>query len=295
VLTGHTMGNAGSSEKESGELGDDFLSVTELPATSSSRRQRRTESVVSSSSNLNRTPQSRSSSISHPPPHALSSSSLRSPATQFRPPDNVALAPVLSTHTSTSSAYTMGQTQSRHGAAGGRAHTGSASPAKPVNIPDSGASRKSSHSHAHRQLGEGSFPIPPIGFLPSDEPNSYLIADPEYTRPPRLPLPVNNQKHVNEDPPDLSPLLPPTAEDDDVDLIPHIELKTDEGGVLKSVPSAVSSAAPDDEDIGDDLSTVRGGVLPSVPTVVEWLDHGSKVYVTGTFANWDRKYRLTRK
>jgi hypothetical protein len=136
----------------------------------------------------------------------------------------------------------------------------------------------------------------PIGpFRDDDEPNSYLIADPEYTRPPRLPLPVNNEKHVDEEPPDLSPLLPPTADDDGtipaIDLLPN----DDEGGPLKSVPSAVSSAAPDDEDIGDDLSTVRGGVLPSVPTIVEWLDQGSKVYVTGTFANWDRKYRLTRK
>jgi hypothetical protein len=51
----------------------------------------------------------------------------------------------------------------------------------------------------------------------------------------------------------------------------------------------------DDDDYGDDLDTVRGGVLPPVPTTFDWREPGRQVYVTGTFADWDRKYRLRRE
>jgi hypothetical protein len=30
----------------------------------------------------------------------------------------------------------------------------------------------------------------------------------------------------------------------------------------------------------------------TTPTVIEWNQGGNKVYVTGTFANWEKKYRL---
>ena len=35
-----------------------------------------------------------------------------------------------------------------------------------------------------------------------------------------------------------------------------------------------------------------GTPLGVVPTLFEWTDGGEKIYVTGTFANWNRKYRL---
>lgn len=32
----------------------------------------------------------------------------------------------------------------------------------------------------------------------------------------------------------------------------------------------------------------------SIPTLVTWTDGGNKVYITGTFCGWRKKYRLTK-
>jgi hypothetical protein len=59
--------------------------------------------------------------------------------------------------------------------------------------------------------------------------------------------------------------------------------------------SVLSSTTADDDDLGDDLQALEGGPIPTVPTMLEWREGGDKVYVTGTFAGWDRKFRLHRK
>jgi hypothetical protein len=105
----------------------------------------------------------------------------------------------------------------------------------------------------------------------------------EFTRPPRLPLPIQGKVYTPGSP-----------------LISAADLTIPLGPLEAGFPALGSSytlchSPADEEDGGDDLGTVRQGVLPSVPTVIEWREPGNKVYVTGTFADWDRKYRLTKR
>jgi hypothetical protein len=56
----------------------------------------------------------------------------------------------------------------------------------------------------------------------------------------------------------------------------------------------LSTTTADDEDLGEEFKTPGQG-RPTVPTLIEWEGPGERVYVTGTFAGWNRKYKLHRK
>jgi hypothetical protein len=113
---------------------------------------------------------------------------------------------------------------------------------------------------------------------PNNDPT--VIATAEFFGPPRLPLPIESEDHVPG-----SPVISPDEYDGQVN-----PLEADFPPVKNQ--SILSDKTVDDDDVGDDLSTVAQGILPPVPTIIEWRDPGTKVYVTGTFADWDRKYRL---
>ncbi|UPX12460.1 galactose metabolism- protein [Ascochyta rabiei] len=53
----------------------------------------------------------------------------------------------------------------------------------------------------------------------------------------------------------------------------------------------LSSTTVDDDDLGEEFKLPTPGG-PTVPTLIEWEGAGDRVYVTGTFAGWNRKYRL---
>jgi hypothetical protein len=60
--------------------------------------------------------------------------------------------------------------------------------------------------------------------------------------------------------------------------------------------AGISNTAVDDEETLDELEPYTpSGVGRAVPTFIEWNGPGEKVYVTGTFVNWEKKYRLHRK
>jgi hypothetical protein len=56
--------------------------------------------------------------------------------------------------------------------------------------------------------------------------------------------------------------------------------------------SSTSSTLTEGGDLGDEFVTTN---RPTVPTLIEWEGGGKSVHVTGTFAGWNRKYRLHRK
>jgi hypothetical protein len=72
-------------------------------------------------------------------------------------------------------------------------------------------------------------------------------------------------------------------QDDDVDanlprrtsLLSHTTLEDDDG---------------DYEGYGTEATKGK-----TVPTLVEWKQGGDRVYITGTFASWSRKYRMHRE
>ncbi|KAF1983392.1 carbohydrate-binding module family 48 protein [Aulographum hederae CBS 113979] len=118
----------------------------------------------------------------------------------------------------------------------------------------------------------------------SSEPR-YHLPPSQLIRPPRLPLPIEEEVYTPG-----SPILSP-ADLDSPDVFDGRD------GELPRPGSVLSSTTQDDDDEGGDVNELQQveGAFPPVPTIVEWTEPGEKVYVTGTFTRWERKYRLHRK
>lgn len=138
-------------------------------------------------------------------------------------------------------------------------HTSPAS--QPVDVPSMGGARS---NHEHLEADDTSF-------------DTYQLPPNSFSRPPRLPLPIEEEIHNPG-----SPIVSPQHLDDD-DEIPRRS-------------SVVSSTVDDDEepDNFEGYSIEHAG--PKVQTIIEWrpAKHNDRVYVTGTFTNWERKFRLYR-
>ncbi|KAI1331946.1 carbohydrate-binding module family 48 protein [Xylariaceae sp. FL0255] len=145
-------------------------------------------------------------------------------------------------------------------------------PSKPVAVP---------HPHDDTSLGSHDHPDDQSGLLSG--PTSSSIQDMSYhmSRPPRLPLPIEEEIHTPG-----SPIASPedTQQDKDVNDIPPLE----EQGELPRHASGLSNAT--DEEDAEELRVDKTG--PTLPTRITWLRGGHKVYVTGTPFQWGRKQRL---
>jgi len=112
-------------------------------------------------------------------------------------------------------------------------------------------------------------------------------------RPPRLPLPIAEPGVMPD-----SPNLPPVDKNDS-DVVPlfdaddHTPLGADASGRRNSM---LSIATQEEEDISEELQPYGVGITgQTVPTVIEWNQAAEKVFVTGTFAAWDKKFRLKKR
>lgn len=116
---------------------------------------------------------------------------------------------------------------------------------------------------------------------------------PQYTpmsglqRPPRLPLAIADEVKA----PDSPPLEPLGTADEEVSIF------DDDEADLPRKSSTLSSATMEDEDVGNELQpyAVDTGGVNVVPTRIDWRGGGERVYVTGTFAHWDKKFRLHKR
>lgn len=103
------------------------------------------------------------------------------------------------------------------------------------------------------------------------------------TRPPRLPLPIEEEVHTPG-----SPIIPPA--DADIDAPPLI-LDGSENERLTRQGSQTSNTTVDEEDEDGELQLDKTRAV--VPTLVEWIGGpDSKVYVTGSIFSWNKKQRL---
>ncbi|MCJ1302311.1 hypothetical protein MMC08_005114 [Hypocenomyce scalaris] len=134
-------------------------------------------------------------------------------------------------------------------------------------------------SDTRRQKG------PDSQFEPSGPPRDLnYIPHSNLNFPPRLPLPIEEEIHTPG-----SPIITP----EDFSSALHEE---DVDGVLPTRSSVLSSTTLDEDDAGNDLQPYPAdGSRRTVPTLVQWKQGGDKVYVTGTFASWSRKYRMYRE
>ncbi|KAH7074624.1 5'-AMP-activated protein kinase beta subunit, interation domain-containing protein [Paraphoma chrysanthemicola] len=133
---------------------------------------------------------------------------------------------------------------------------------RPVDVPT--ASRDEPVSSRNDDLALSLDPV-------SASQQEYIIPSSHFSRPPRLPLPIEEEDHRPGSP------------------IDHDEVDS----ALPRHPSMLSTTTADDEDLADEFKGPNSG-RPTVPTLIEWEGEGERVYVTGTFAGWDRKYRLHR-
>jgi len=116
-------------------------------------------------------------------------------------------------------------------------------------------------------------------------PDEYSLPPSVYlSRPPRLPLPIEEEVYTPG-----SPVIPPQ---DTTSPVEPIESESE----LTKKTSMLSTTTADDEEIGDDSYLFQDSSgQPLVPTLIEWRQGGDKVYLTGTFVDWDKKVRLHRK
>ncbi|OQE21978.1 hypothetical protein PENSTE_c011G08285 [Penicillium steckii] len=120
---------------------------------------------------------------------------------------------------------------------------------------------------------------------PSGPPmNSYYNASQHLQRPPRLPLPIADATATPG-----SPIMGP--EDSHIQSMPADRLFDEHMDPKTTDTSEIMSG----EELGNELEPYTpSGVGKAVPTLIEWNAPGQKVYVTGTFVNWEKKFRLHR-
>ncbi|KAI9782023.1 MAG: hypothetical protein M1816_002132 [Peltula sp. TS41687] len=145
-------------------------------------------------------------------------------------------------------------------------------PSKPVPVPMSGD-----------EMSKQEFGTP---FEPAAPPRDHNRIQPsQINRPPRLPLPIGEEDYTPG-----SPIISPA------DITAALNLDPLEAGVPRRSSILSSTTADDDEPLDDPTGY---GLDPAVnkaavPTLVEWKQKGEKVYVTGTFAGWNKKFRLQK-
>lgn len=128
-------------------------------------------------------------------------------------------------------------------------------------------------------------PAKPVAVPFAETPDSALpltssVQDMSYiTRPPRLPLPIEEEVHTPG-----SPIVAPTDLGEPLEDVNVLNPES-----LPRRSSTLSSSTIDEED-AEELRVDK--TRPTVPTRLEWLRGGDKVYVTGTIFHWNRKTRL---
>ncbi|KAJ5109810.1 Immunoglobulin E-set [Penicillium argentinense] len=115
-------------------------------------------------------------------------------------------------------------------------------------------------------------------------PNSYYNASTHLHHPPRLPLPIGDATATPG-----SPIMGP--EDSHIQSMPADRLLDEH---MNPEASNISTETMDSEELDELQPFTTSGVGKAVPAVIEWTAPGQKVYVTGTFVNWEKKFRLQR-
>lgn len=137
------------------------------------------------------------------------------------------------------------------------------------------ASDNVSNAPSNRDQGEALSTPRPV--------NIYYATPSNLTRPPRLPLPIGDAMTAPGSPITSGSLGAAMAFDK---ANPEVSPEKSE----------LDPAVDEDDVVQDELdSIVPTGFNKSVPTTIDWRGGGEKVYVTGTFVNWARKFKLHKR
>lgn len=140
-------------------------------------------------------------------------------------------------------------------------------PSKPVDVPVSATNIENATSRNYMTSIEASESATLHGM-------SYNII-----RPPRLPLPIEEEVHTPG-----SPMISPTGLE-----LPIFDAELPENESLPRRSSNLSNSTIDEDD-AEELQVDK--TKATVPIIFEWCHGGDKVYVTGTIFQWNKKYCL---
>ncbi|KAL3457802.1 hypothetical protein BJX64DRAFT_268029 [Aspergillus heterothallicus] len=117
----------------------------------------------------------------------------------------------------------------------------------------------------------------------------YYSASAHFQRPPRMPLPIGDATATPGSPisgpdDDASPLAP--------DQTPNYQTTVTNPDLTTT--TSTTTTIEDDDTLDDLQSYASSGVGRGVPTYIEWTGGGNRVYVTGTFVNWESKFKLQK-
>ena len=119
---------------------------------------------------------------------------------------------------------------------------------------------------------------------PSRDPN--FVPHSNLNFPPRMPLPIEEEYRAPYSPTIPAQELSSSLHEGDID------------GSLPRQSSVISSTTlEEEEELGNELQPYPYEAPPQglVPTRLQWTQGGDRVYVTGTFAGWNRKFRMSRE
>jgi hypothetical protein len=146
-------------------------------------------------------------------------------------------------------------------------------PAKPIAVHSSDVSSSENQSSPFPEPGAEAAMLPHVHSSVQDV--SYL------TRPPRLPLPIDQEIQAPG-----SPILAPADLGGSVEDLDALDPES----VIARRASGLSGTTLDEDDDVEELRVDKN--RPTVPLKLEWFHGGTKVYVTGTIFEWNRKIRM---
>ena len=119
---------------------------------------------------------------------------------------------------------------------------------------------------------------------PPRDPNYIPHSDLNF--PPRLPLPIEEEVHAPYSPTITAEGFSSPLHEGDID-----------GPILRQSSAISNTTLEDDEEMGNELQPYPYEAPPkgTVPTLLQWTQGGEKVFVTGTFARWNIKFRMVRE
>ena len=118
---------------------------------------------------------------------------------------------------------------------------------------------------------------------PSKDPN--FVPHSNLNFPPRMPLPIEEEFHAPYSPTIAAQEFSSSLHEEDFD------------GAIPRQSSVISNTTLEEEELGNELQPYPYDAQPQglVPTRLQWMQGGDRVYVTGTFAGWNRKFRMGRE
>jgi hypothetical protein len=154
----------------------------------------------------------------------------------------------------------------------------------PMKVPVSRSKQEAMEKKAFEETWDN--PPKPSQYDGADD-RRYLPAS--EMRPQRMPLPIAGEVQPIPESPTLEPADAgmqdvPIFDDDVGGLAPEAQQ-------LRRKSSVMSAGSTDDEEMDEELPPADPAA-GTVQTTIEWLHAGSRVFITGTFANWERKFKM---